>query len=150
MGKVVTVVVAKAPTAKKTTPAVSKKAKVKVIQTHAEPVDSRGRLIGMRGKRRPVTGGSIMLTPEERTVLRSLASRPVTEGKVGALERAMSLEVGETDVALGTSLQSFAMGLAQARRHETLEGREFNYTVALFSPGVGLPAVNVLWIQRTV
>lgn len=140
-----------APPVKKT--AAIKKAKANGhapgVKVEEEAVDSRGRRIGKRGLPRVIEGGMIQISAEERTVLRSLAARSVSGGKVSAWDRAQGLEVGEHDVALGETMQSFAMALAMARRNDTLDGRDFNYVTGIFSPGVGLPAVSVLWIQRT-
>lgn len=135
----------------KTTPPVSKAAK-KAAPAAQEPaggekLDSRGRRIGARGQ--ALEDGVVLLTGAERRLLKDIASRAVSNKGVSAFDRALALGVGEADVALGTSIQSFAMSLAQARRAGTLNGREFNYTTAPFSPGVGLPAISVLWIERT-
>lgn len=136
----------------------AKKAVVKVKAAKPEPVievpreeqmDSMGRRIGKRGQRRDLEDGHVLLTGEERKLLRDIASRAEANKGVSAFDRAMALEVGEWDVAPSTSFQSFAMHLAQAKKQGRLDGREFNYTTSGFAPGIGQQSVGVLWIQRT-
>lgn len=138
---------AKAAAAKKAAKKPQKPAPAPVA--HAEELDSRGRRIGLRGQRQPLEDGVVTLTGEERQLLRDIASRATASKGVSAFDRAMALAVGESDVARGETLQSFAMSIAQARRHDTLGDREFNYTIGAFSPGIGHKAVSVLWITRT-
>lgn len=114
-----------------------------------EQTDSMGRRIGKRGQRRDLEDGTLFITASERQMLRDLASRVDTKKGASAFDRAMALEAGEWDVIDGKNYQSFVMSLAQARKQDTLEGREFNYTTATFAPGVGHPAVSLLYIQRT-
>lgn len=91
--------------------------------------------------------GLVLLTGNERLVLRSLANRVVAGKGVSAFDRAMALEVGEVDFAQGIGTQSLAMSISQARRRKTLGGRMFTYGNAPMA--VGRDVVHVLWIKRT-
>lgn len=136
--------------AKKPAPKPAPKPKaVEIVEEPDEPVDSRGRKIGLRG-RKAHEGGIVELSALEHETLAGILAR-VRPGarKMSALERALALEVGEEDVIANVTLQHFATSLGAAKRHDMLEDREFNYTSAAFSPGVGLPAISVLYIKRT-
>ncbi len=118
------------------------------------PVDTRGRKIGKRAHRVPVTDGLVLLSGEERTMLREIAARAHANGKgVTAFDRAMALEVGEVDFARAGEMQSFAMSFSQARRRGNTDGRKFSYGHAplmfKLSDSTTPKYASVLWIMRT-
>lgn len=67
------------------------------------------------------------------------------QGRIKPIDRIAQLERGETEVFAQYTLHGVGKTLRQLERDS---GKTFNYQEAVFSPGIGLPAQKVLWVQR--
>lgn len=66
-------------------------------------------------------------------------------GKIKPIDRIAQLEVGENEVFAQYTLGGVGKSLRTLER-ET--GKSFNWSEAIFSPGIGLPSQRLLYVER--
>jgi len=95
-------------------------------------------------------GINLVVTTREADALKAIVAQLSTESvsRQSAFGRAIALQVGEEDLCPGMTLHAFSQRVNAARRGGLITTEEWVAKVCVFSPGVGLPAISVLWFRR--